>query len=179
MLALPLQVSSQTAVIVANFVLFQIVWLCNVMTLPFWDWISLFVALGAHLFGVVYFCGPGRLRAEVFWLAGVGVCGWLVEAGFLVAGVITLGGSASVPYWLINLWLAFATTFRFSLLPLIQRPFWLAACAPLACLSYWGGVELNADAEFGLDAWAALLVIAVVWGLVLPALGWFFRRHVL
>jgi hypothetical protein len=179
MLALPVRVSAITAVVVANFVIFQIAWLCNVMNLPYWEWATVFVGLGAHLYWVSHFYGLHKLPREILWLAGMGVCGWVVEALLIRSGVLDFGSSTAVPYWLINIWLMFTTTFRFSLLPLVQRPLLLAVCAPLACLSYWGGVELNADVEFGIYPVTACLVVAAVWGLLLPVMAWIFRRYIL
>lgn len=178
MLALPVQVSSITAVLVANFVIFQVAWLCNVMNLPYWEWVAVLMALGAHLYWVNHFYGFHKVFPEILWLVGMAICGWLVETMLVRSGVLSLGEATFAPYWLINLWLVFATTFRFSLLPLVRRPLFLALFAPLACLSYWGGVTLNKDAEFGIHPIMALLIIGAVWGLILPIMGWMFRRYV-
>jgi hypothetical protein len=171
--------STRTAVFAANFIFFQTAWLCNLANLRYWEWITLCVGLGAHVYWVGYFYGIHKISREILWISGMGAGGWLVETFFIFAGVLRFAHAEVAPYWLVSVWVMFATTFRFSLLPLVLRPLLLAVLAPLACLSYWGGVALNEEAEFGWLPLAALLAVAGVWVVWLPFTAWIFRRYVL
>lgn len=179
MAVMPTRNSHRTAVVLANFALFQVAWLCNLAHLSFLEWLTLCVGLVTHLYLVSYFYGGHKIYREILWLSGMAAGGWLVETFFMRAGVLRFVQGDTAPYWLVNVWMMFATTFRFSLLPLIQRPRLLTLLAPLACISYWGGVELSREVEFGLRPLVALTVVAGVWTVWLPLTAWIFRRYVL
>ena len=73
------------------------------------------------------------------------------------------------PYWIIAMWMLFATTLNLSLTWLRGRP-WLAAVvgAISGPLTYVAGTKLGAM-QF-LDQQAALTALAVGWAIMLPAL---------
>jgi Protein of unknown function (DUF2878) len=155
----------------ANFIAFQIGWFACVLgaardlTLPgsliallviAWHlkrcasaWTELRLILIAALTGIVFDSVP-------VWM------GWIsYESGTFIRGV--------APYWIVILWMLFATTLNASLS-------WLKHSIPLAAsggavagpLAYWGGAQFGA---LNLEAFVpAMLTLCIGWALLTPAL---------
>ena len=88
-------------------------------------------------------------------------------------GLFTFAGSTVVlPLWLALLWLLFASTLNYSL-NWTKRPWWLGSLlgAVAGPLSYWGGATL-AGVGLPLGVWPSLVVLALIWALLMPALHW-------
>ena len=82
-----------------------------------------------------------------------------------------------VPFWLVAVWLIFATTLNHSLRWLQTHRYWaIWLGASTAPLSYWGGVQLGA-AHWGRAIPQALAIIALCWGLLLPLLSAMMRHR--
>mgnify|MGYP001812575536 FL=1 len=94
--------------------------------------------------------------------------GWLSYAnGMLWAG--------TAPYWIVAMWLLFATTLNVSL-RWLRRSYLAAAVLGLVGgpLSYYGGAKLGGLVF--LDMTAALTMLAVGWAIIMPALIWLSKR---
>lgn len=109
-------------------------------------------------------------RRELLLMSSVAAIGIGADAILHITGVYQFAGNALVPLWLCGLWLAFATTLTRSLAFLGQRP-WLAALAGAVALplNYWAGQRLGA-VTFGYSLPVTLVIVALTWGILLPAL---------
>jgi hypothetical protein len=110
---------------------------------------------------------------EWFSLVRVAACGWVLDTALMHFGVLHFSGVAIVlPLWLAILWLLFASTLHHSL-NWTRRPWWLGSLAGAigGPLSYWGGARM-ADVGLPLGIWPSMLLLAVTWALLMPALHW-------
>ena len=157
--------------ILVNFVAFQLGWFACVLGaahgLP---WAGTGVALaivawhltraarpGAELILVLIAAGIGAL-----WDSGLSGLGWIrYPSGVLIEG--------TAPYWIVAMWMLFATTLNVSLA-------WLRRNLPLAAvfgalggpLAYLGGAKLGALTFAAQDA--ALVALALGWAVLTPLL---------
>jgi len=152
-----------------NALWFQSTWFCTVLGRE--DLLLLSLCLiGLHLVLV-----PLR-RQEIRQLALLGGTGVAVDTVLSLIGVFQFAGGVLMPGWLVCLWLAFATTPGRSLAFVGARP-WLTALAGglVFPFNYYAGSRLGA-VEFGWPLWQSLLIMALIWSLVLPALYYMHRR---
>ncbi|MEQ9464827.1 MAG: DUF2878 domain-containing protein [Haliea sp.] len=152
-----------------NALWFQSTWFCTVLGRD--DLLAVSLGLiGLHLLLVP------RRRLEMRQLALLGGIGIAVDTGLSLIGVFQFQGGILMPGWLCCLWLAFATTPGRSLAFLGARP-WLAALAGALVVpfNYYAGSRLGA-VEFGWPLWQSLLIMALVWSILLPALYYLYRR---
>jgi hypothetical protein len=106
-------------------------------------------------------------------LLWVAACGWVLDSALLHLGVFQFPGAMLVlPLWLAILWLLFASTLRHSL-SWTKRPWWMGSLLGAfgGPLSYWGGARL-ADVGLPLGVWPSVLILALIWALLMPALHW-------
>lgn len=144
-----------------NVVWFQCIWLSTVLGR------NDFVPLAGGLVILHLACARQRLL-ELRQLACVGGLGIAVDAALSLAGVFQFPGQVLVPLWLCFLWLAFAAILGRSLAYLASRPLLCVLAGAVAFpFNYWAGQRLGA-VEFGYSLPSTLLVLALVWGLVLP-----------
>ncbi len=116
---------------------------------------------------------PDRLREATLVLT-IGLFGFAVDTLQASAGLYAFTATSTPPWvcppWMVALWMLFATTLNSSMAWLRERirlaAFLGAACGPLsyAAGAHLGAIELHPNALVGLAG------IAVVWGLVMPAL---------
>lgn len=150
--------------------MFQLVWLVCVQGESTWAAAATLLALLLHWRFVMI--NPQEWR---LWLAAL-VCGFVVDGAMIAVGVLQpVNATVAPPFWLLCLWVMFATTLMHSL-SLLQRSLSLAAC--VGCiggpLSYYVGMQFGAAAlgvwsgRFG--EWVALAALAACWALVLPLL---------
>lgn len=157
--------------ILVNFVAFQLGWFACVLGaahgLP-WAGTGIALAIvawhltraarpGAELVLVLIAAGIGAL-----WDSGLSALGWIrYPSGVLIEG--------TAPYWIVAMWMLFATTLNVSLA-------WLRRNLPLAAvfgalggpLAYLGGAKLGA-LSFGAQE-AALVALALGWAALTPLL---------
>jgi len=102
------------------------------------------------------------------------LAGWLIDSGLARAGVLSFPAGGMLfglcPLWMAALWANFAGTLHLCL-DWLRGRYWLASVLG-ACggpLAYYGGQRLGAM-QLGSNAAISLVVIAVEWALVTPAL---------
>lgn len=152
--------------VLGNAVLFQIGWAACVFSVRH-SWLLL-VAFACLLLHLLW--SPSRLREGPVLLA-VATCGWLLDSLLLNLGVFDFAGQEHVlPAWLALLWLLFASTLRLSL-AWSASPLWLAAGVGAlgGPLSYYAGSRI-ANVELPLGLWPSMLLLALLWAVLLPAL---------
>ena len=166
------------AFMVLNIAAYQAGWLACVLSAaagrPGWGLFAAMGLLGLHL---VQSDHPARdLRiAATFVLVGV-----IVDSALGALGVFRFAAPISplwvAPPWLLAIWGLFAITMHASLGWLGGRP-WLSASlgAVAGPLAYWAGAELG-GVTLGTSLPAALAILAVTWGSVLPVLVWLAHR---
>lgn len=157
-----------------NFVGFQLGWLACVAgpgrDLP---WIGIFVVglfLSLHLLFT-----PARRREAMLALL-LAAIGTVVESLHMALGLFQTTPSPLAawlcPAWLTVLWVNFAPTLHGSMSWLIRRRGWAAALGAVGGpISYYAANRLGAI-SFPADPRFSLLVLAVVWGVAMPALLW-------
>ncbi|WP_410016948.1 DUF2878 domain-containing protein [Pseudomonas sp. 7P_10.2_Bac1] len=104
-------------------------------------------------------------------LLRVAVCGWVLDSALLHLGVFSFAASNVVlPLWLALIWLLFASTLPYSL-NWTKRPWWVGSLlgAVGGPLSYWGGAKL-AGVGLPLGVAPSLVLLAVIWAMLIPAL---------
>ncbi len=152
---------------------FQIVWFASAIGAgrgsPWPGLIAAIVFLGTHLA-----LARDRARQGVA-IAASGLTGFACESLLAAAGLVTYAAEAPglflTPLWIITLWMAFGATL--SAMRNLFGSFLYAKAAAfgamLGPLSYLAGERFGALA-LAPPAWPALLALAAVWGLALPAL---------
>ncbi len=163
--------------LISNFVAFQLGWFGCVLGAangtPAIGPVIVLAAAGLHL---RLAARPVREAALLLAAAAIGLVfdSALVRAGWLSYpnGILWAG---TAPYWIIALWVAFATTLNVSLRWLRGRP-WIAAAfgAVGGPLSYLAGARLGA-VEI-LDQQAAVAALALGWAAITPLLVALARR---
>ncbi len=160
-----------------NIVVYQLCWLACILGgasgLPLAGVAAVALAVGWHL----YLADDPRPEIALLVIAGVVGAAWdslLVAAGWLVypSGTLLAG---TAPYWIVALWVGFATTFNLSL-RYFKRRLWLAALlgaigGPLAFLAgeRLGGVVFT-------DTTIALAALALGWSVLMPLMMLAARR---
>lgn len=150
--------------ILANAVLFQLCWVACVVGGDSWALASLILLAIVHVGWVV---DRADLQYEFRLIlpvisVGIGFDTLLFHLGWLS---FPQHSSFVIPFWLMALWLAFATTLRHSLAGLLKR-YWIAALfgaagAPWSYFlgSKFGAVEASPAALIAISLfWAALLI---------------------
>ncbi len=163
--------------LLANIVIYQVCWLACILgganDLPLAGVAAVALAVAWHL----------RLadapRAEIALLVVAGLAGavWdslLVAAGWLVypSGTLIAG---TAPYWIVALWVGFATTFNVSLRYFKPR---LALAAMLGAIG--GPLAFLAGERLGgvtfTDTTTAMVALALGWATLMPAMMLAARR---
>ena len=161
---------------VINGILFNITWLCIVVSES-----AVFAPLFALLHLTIHFTVVGARRYEIKLVALVTGLGFLLDQLLFKIGVFTVAGAASsAPLWMTSLWPVLATTVLHAF-SFLQGRLWLAVVfgAVGGALSYTAGTSLTAVEFF--DPSLGPLVLGLVWALVFPlllALGAYFARRV-
>lgn len=163
---------------IVNIVLFQIGWfacvLCAARDLP---WVGTGIAVAVVAVHLIRAARPPEelkliaiaLIIGAIWDSALVALGWIrYPSGTFFAGI--------APHWILAMWAIFATTLNISMRWMKKR--WLiafvlgAVCGPL---SYWGAGRLGA-ATFT-EPMAALIALAVGWGVIMPVLMWMSERY--
>jgi len=158
--------------LIINFVAFQVGWFACVLG----------AANGAPLLGPIVVAAvvvlhlsksfrPGR---EALLIGLAGLLGAFWDSALVAAGWIAYPSGAVAanlaPYWIVAMWMLFATTLNVSLRWLRSR-FTLAAAlgAVAGPLAFYGGAKLG-GVTF-LDPWAGLVALGIGWAVMMPLLS--------
>lgn len=154
-----------------NLLLFKIAWtttaMCAARGLP---WIGVLTIAAVTAFHLVRAKDASKEVTLILIAAGIGLVwdsipvamGWIsYPSGMVFSNV--------APYWILALWILFATTLNVTFDFLKGRP-WLAAVLGVIFgpVSYWTGVALGA-LEF-VEPRAAVIALGVAWGILMPLL---------
>lgn len=156
---------------IANLVLFQCAWFAIVLGAArgyaLWGTLCAVAVIGWHL------AISARPDMEAALLACLLAIGFVFETLMVGLGLVRYSGGQPVawlaPYWMVALWGLFAVTLNVTFRWLRGRPRLAALLGALAGpLSFASGVRLGAAAF--VDAAAALALLAVAWGVLMPLL---------
>ena len=157
--------------VMLNIVVFKIAWVSTVFgganELPL---IGPIVVLGAVAIHLRLAAEPARELLLVLMTAVIGVTwdSFMVSAGWLSysSGMFVSG---MAPYWIVAMWMLFATTLNVSFRWMQQR-LWLAAIlgAIFGPLSYYAGASAGAVVLH--DPTAAFTGLSIAWAIMLPSL---------
>ena len=160
-----------------NFIAFQIGWFSCVLGaangLPLFGPVVVLAIIGLHLKQASQ---PARELALIL-VAGVIGATWdslLVVSGWLAYpnGTLITG---TAPYWIVAMWMLFATTLNVALRWLRGSLLLAAALGGIAGpLAYYGGVKLG-GLQFN-DVNSALIALACGWAVLMPALSELSKR---
>lgn len=160
-----------------NLLAFQIGWFACVLGAangyPWLGPVVVMLVVALHLGRVA------QPQPELMLIAIAGLLGVLFDSALARTNWVTypngilLAGTA--PYWIVTMWLSFATTLNVSLRWLRSRVWAAAAIGAIGGpISYLAGQQFGA-LEFLFPA-GALAFLAIGWALVIPALIWFSER---
>lgn len=154
-----------------NFVAFQLGWFASVLSAAaLAPWFGALVVLGVL---AMHLARAARPRAELALLVLCGGIGGLWDSFLVTMGWVAYPSGmfmeGAAPYWIIMMWLLFATTLNVSMGWLKGRPL-LAAGFGLAGgpLSYIAGEKLGGIIL--VDTQAALIALALAWAVLMPLL---------
>lgn len=90
--------------------------------------------------------------------------GILVDTVFSLTGVLYFGAGIIIPpFWLVTMWILFASLLMVTLFPLIpRRMVFIPLCAIGGMMSYTAGVAIS-DSSFGVGHGIAMPLMAVAW----------------
>ena len=154
-----------------NLVIFDIAWFSSVVggarEMPWLGPLAVLVALMIH-------CRAARnLTEEVLLILSCAIIGSIFDSFLVASGWVTykagLVSDHLAPYWIITMWMLFATTLNVSMRWLRGRP-WLAALfgAIGGPISYLTGEELGGIVLSNQSA--ALVALAIGWAIMMPML---------
>ena len=163
--------------IIINIVLFQIGWLVCVLSavnnIALISLLFAFTAIGFHLFFT-----PMRIKEiQMLFLVTLTGTAWetvMVQLGFMVYinGNIFEG---LPPYWILAMWLLFATTLNISLRWLHGRMMLAALLGMLfGPITYFAGSKLG-GVSFP-ETLSTIAVVAISWGVLMPMLAVLAKR---
>jgi hypothetical protein len=154
-----------------NFVGFQVGWFSSVLGaahgIPWLGTVIIPLVLAAHLA-----LSPGR-KAELLQAILAGIIGFCLDSVLITLGVFTpvfwFFPAPFSPPWMVMLWVNFAITLNVSLRRLHGRYLLSALLGAVGGpAAYYGGAGLGAMTA--IPDTVSLIVLAIVWGVVVPAL---------
>lgn len=156
---------------VKNLLMFKIGWLACVSLAaagePLWATMAVAAVVVTHLLNV-----PVMVK-EALFLAAAAVVGLAWESLLVWSGLLSYPASAELtplaPYWIVAMWVLFATTINHGL-SWAKHSWYVAALAGMVGgpLAFYGGSAMGA-VEFS-HTLAALAVIGAGWAVLMPLL---------
>jgi hypothetical protein len=159
---------------IVNYVGLQLGWLaCVVGAAQGYPWAGP-VVVGGHL--VIHFLWTQNRRQEALFVLVVAMTGIVVDSLQKTSGLLSYAGDVPVywlaPYWIIAMWVLFATAMTTSLQRLQGKYLFAAAVGAIGGpLSYVAGEKLN-GIEFNYDFWPTVIIISLIWATVMVWLSW-------
>ena len=156
-----------------NLVIFDIAWFSSVVggarEMP---WLGPLAVLAALM---IHFRAARNLTEEVLLILSCAITGAVFDSFLVASGWVTykagLFSDHLAPYWIITMWMLFATTLNVSMRWLRGKP-WLAALfgavgGPISYLTGEGlvGIVLSNQP-------AAVAALAIGWAIMMPMLMW-------
>jgi hypothetical protein len=154
-----------------NLIAYQIAWFASVLggahQMPWLGPAVVVVALGLHL------RASRKPFDELLLALCCGVIGAVLDSVLVALEWVsyTSGqfGAGFAPYWIITLWIVFATTLNVSMR-------WMRGSPKLAALfgftggplTYWAGMEMGG--MILINQTASIIALAIGWGLIMPLL---------
>ena len=164
--------------ILANFIIFNIVWFaCVLGAANNMAWIGLLALAGFAAFQLII--SHDRV-ADIRLLPAAALIGWIIDTSYLQAGLLSYASPAPAgglaPWWIVALWINFALIMNHSLYWLQPYPLLAGIFGFLGGpLAYYGGIQM--DAVFPtIPTWQMLLTLGIVWAFVTPLLFWIARN---
>lgn len=163
--------------LIINFVLFQFGWFASVLGaangMPWLGPLAVLAVVAVHL------SLAQRAMGELTLIAGCAALGAVFDSALVANGWVSYASGmisdALAPYWIIAMWMSFATTLNVSLRWLRNMPLLAAALGLVAGpLTYLGGAGLGGIQL--IDEVAALAALGAGWAVMLPALLLLARR---
>lgn len=158
--------------LVINFLLFQFAWFASVLGaangLPAAGPAAVALVVAVHLGFTAARPGPELMLALACGAFGAVFDSLLVTSGWVsyASGMFAAG---IAPYWIITMWMSFATTLNVSLGWMQGRPALAAAVGLVAGpLTYLAGAKLGGIQL--VDQTMALLALGIGWGAMMPML---------
>ena len=157
--------------IVINFLLFQLAWFaCVLGGANATPWIGPLVVLGVVVYHLSHTPVP---RAEAALLLVTGSIGAIFDSALVSTGWLAYTSgqwfATMAPYWIIAMWIAFATTLNVSLTWLRGRMALAVAFGAIGGpLAYYAGARLGGVTL--LDPVLALSALAAGWAMITPLL---------
>ena len=154
-----------------NFAVFQLGWFSSVLgganQLPWIGPVAVLVAVLIHL------SRAERPQAELLLILSCGTIGAVFDSMLVAAGWIVYPSGVffelAAPYWIIAMWMLFATTLNVSMQWMRARPVLAALMGLIAGpLTYLAGEKLG-GLQF-VNAAAALTALAIGWAVMMPVL---------
>jgi len=155
--------------VLINFVLFQVGWFSSVLgaanNLPWAGPVVVAIVVGVHLLRAE------RASDEFALVMLCAACGAVFDSLLVISGWVAYPSGMflnfAAPYWIVAMWLSFATTLNCSLAWMKGRPALTAGLGLVSGpLTYLGGQKLG-GIEF-VNAPAAMIALAVGWAAMLP-----------
>jgi len=159
--------------LLVNFAIFQVAWLSSVIggakQMPWLGPVTVLVALVVHL------RFARKPFEEVLLVVTCALIGASFDSMLVAAGWVTyksgLFSDHFAPYWIITMWMLFATTLNVSMRWMRGRP------KLAAFFGFYGGpaAYLAGEALGGIiltDKVAALLALGIGWAVMMPLLMW-------
>jgi hypothetical protein len=157
--------------VLINVSVFKLAWLSTVFgganELPLLGLFAAMLAVGIHLRLV-----PDPLR-ELTLILMTGVIGLVIDSVMVAAGWLTYSSGVVVaglaPYWIMAMWMLFATTLNVSF-RWLQSRLWAAALmgAVFGPVAYLGGSAAGAVTLS--QPFAAMTALSVAWAIMMPGL---------
>lgn len=154
-----------------NVVAFKIGWVSSVLgvayNMPLLGPAVVLVAIAIHL------AVSSRPASEFMLVCATGLIGASVDSVMIMAGWLSYPSGTLVqgfsPYWIIAMWMLFATTFNVSFRWLQSRLFAAATFGAISGpLSYYFGAKFSAVTL--VEFYPAMIALAVSWGALMPLL---------
>jgi hypothetical protein len=124
---------------------------------------DLFIPIAAILFGAQLWYFKST-KNEILLICLVATLGIGLDLALVYSGIFIFPATEGIPFWLITLWIIFASTIRHSLAFLANsKLLQFAVGAISAPLSYLAGAKL-AVVDLGLSAGSSYLLLACLWG---------------